>query len=155
VTYTIQRIELTKKDANDLITLGREMHSESSFSKLQFNPRRVLETFNHYLDDDNKAAFIARKGETPVGFYAGYVTKYYFSDETVASDIGWFVRKPFRGTRVGLRLLDVFEEWAEKKGASETRIGFSTNINPEAFDRLMKKRGYDAIGRNYRLETKP
>lgn len=130
------------------------MHAEGSYADLEFSPKRVLETFDWYLEDDDKTAIIARKGETPVGLYAGYITKYYFSEETVANDIAWFVTKPLRGTRVGLRLLDMFEEWALNKGVSEVRLGFTTDINPEAFDRLMKKRGYDPLGRNYRLEKK-
>ena len=130
------------------------MHAEGSYADLEFSSKRVLETFDWYLEDDDKTAIIARKGETPVGLYAGYIAKYYFSEETVANDIAWCVTKPLRGTRVGLRLLDMFEEWALGKGVSEVRLGFTTDINPEAFDRLMKKRGYDPLGRNYRLEKK-
>lgn len=153
-SYTYSHITPSRTDAQDLITLGREMHAEGSYADLEFSSKRVLETFDWYLEDDNKTAIIARKGETPVGLYAGYIAKYYFSEETVANDIAWFVTKPLRGTRVGLRLLDMFEEWALGKGVSEVRLGFTTDINPEAFDRLMKKRGYDPLGRNYRLEKK-
>jgi GNAT superfamily N-acetyltransferase len=82
------------------------------------------------------------------------VSKYYFSNDTVANDIAWFVTKGMRGTRVGLRLLDKFEEWALSKGVKEVRIGYSTDINPKAFNSLMEKRGYQVVGANYRLEKK-
>ncbi len=150
VSYS--HIEATGEDAKALVELGRQMHSESSYSQLNFEPKRVLETFDWYLNDENKTAIIARKGDKPVGLYAGYMSKYYFSDEYVANDIAWFVTKSLRGTRVGLRLLDAFEKWAIDKGASEIRLGFTTDINPKAFDSLMKKRGYDVVGANYRLE---
>jgi len=153
-SYSYSHIKPTIEDAAALISLGREMHEESSYSDLKFSPKRVLETFNWYLNDEDKTAIIARKGETPVGLYAGYTAPYYFSQEKVANDVAWFVTKPLRGTRVGLRLLDMFEEWALGKGVSEVRLGFTTDINPEAFDRLMQKRGYDPLGRNYRLERK-
>jgi GNAT superfamily N-acetyltransferase len=83
----------------------------------------------------------------------GYVSKYYFSDQIVASDIAWFVLPEFRGTMIGVRLLDAFENWAKAKGVEELRIGISTGVNMEAFDRLMKKRGYSMVGTNYRLEN--
>jgi len=150
VSYT--HIEATEEDVKALVELGRQMHSESSYSQLKFEPKRVLETFDWYLNDENKTAIIARKGDKPVGLYAGYMSKYYFSDEYVANDIAWFVTKSLRGTRVGLRLLDMFENWAKEKGASEIRIGYSTDINPKAFNSLMQKRGYNLVGANYRLE---
>ena len=62
--------------------------------------------------------------------------------------------KERRGSRVGLRLLDCFEHWAKERGASEVRIGYSTDINPGAFDSLMHKRGYSRVGANYRLENR-
>jgi GNAT superfamily N-acetyltransferase len=153
-SYSYSHIKPTDEDARALVALGAEMHAESSYSDLEFSPKRVLETFNWYLGDENKTAILARKGETPVGLYAGYISKYYFSDDTVANDIAWFVTKPLRGTRVGLRLLDKFEDWALSKGVKEVRIGYSTDINPKAFGSLMAKRGYQVVGANYRLENK-
>jgi GNAT superfamily N-acetyltransferase len=133
------------------------MHAESSYSALEFSESRLREIFDEYLSSSDKIVFIAiiaiRDGE-PLGLYAGYLSKYYFSDELVANDIAWFVVKERRGSRVGLRLLDCFEHWAKERGASEVRIGYSTDINPDAFDSLMHKRGYSRVGANYRLENR-
>ena len=148
----IQYSAITKDDGPALCELGALMHEESSYSELEFKPSRVIETFNVYLNNDTRACFIAHEDGKPVGLYAGYMNKYYFSDEYVANDIAWFVVKEKRGTRVGLRLLDMFEDWATEKGASEVRIGYSTDINPKAFNSLMQKRGYNLVGANYRLE---
>ena len=150
---TYEHIKLDKSNADALVELGREMHAESSYSKLEFDNVRVFETFNSYLNDPDRTAIIAWKGDVPVGLYAGYIAKYYFSEDTVANDIAWFVTKRLRGTRVGLRLLDRFEEWALSKGVKEVRIGYSTDINPKAFNSLMEKRGYKIVGANYRLEN--
>jgi hypothetical protein len=129
------------------------MHGESSYSHLKFSKPRLLEIFNLYMSDPNRAVFIAIRDGEPLGLYAGYLSKYYFSDELVANDIAWFVIKEKRGSRVGLRLLSCFETWAKDRGASEVRIGYSTDINPVAFDSLMQKRGYSRVGANYRLEN--
>lgn len=133
--------------------LGLLMHQESSYSKLKFSKDKLLDTFGMYLHDDNKVVFIAVDGDKPLGLYAGYISEYYFSEELVANDIAWFVVREKRGTRIGLRLLDCFEHWAKERGASEIRIGYSTDINPAAFDSLMKKRKYSMVGANYRLES--
>ena len=130
------------------------MHAESSYSALEFSESRLREIFDEYLSSPNKMVFIAIRDGEPLGLYAGYLSKYYFSDELVANDIAWFVVKERRGSRVGLRLLDCFEHWAKERGASEVRIGYSTDINPDAFDSLMHKRGYSRVGANYRLENR-
>lgn len=145
--------EITNEDFPALCDLGQMMHKEGSFSHLKFSKPRLLETFKCYMSDPDRIGIIAMQGEKPCGMIGGYVSKYYFSEELVANDIAWFVVPELRGTQVGLRLLDAFEEWAKSKKVSELRIGISTGVNMEAFDRLMKKRGYSMVGANYRLES--
>jgi RimJ/RimL family protein N-acetyltransferase len=145
--------EITGEDFDALRDLGRMMHEEGSYSHLEFSDRRLFETFERYMNDPDRIGIIAMKGDKPCGMIGGYVSKYYFSDELVAGDIAWFVVPEYRGSRVGLHLLDAFENWAKAKKVSELRIGISTGVNMEAFDRLMKKRGYSMVGANYRLEN--
>ncbi len=145
--------EITNKDFPALCDLGQMMHEEGSYSHLKFSKARLLETFKRYMNDPDRIGIVAMQGDKPCGMIGGYVSKYYFSDELVAGDIAWFVVPEYRGSRVGLHLLDAFEDWAKSKGVSELRIGISTGVNMEAFDRLMKKRGYSMVGANYRLEN--
>ena len=145
--------EITNKDFPALCDLGQMMHKEGSYSHLKFSKARLLETFKRYMNDPDRIGIVAMQGDKPCGMIGGYVSKYYFSDELVAGDIAWFVVPEYRGSRVGLHLLDAFEDWAKSKGVSELRIGISTGVNMEAFDRLMKKRGYSMVGANYRLEN--
>ena len=88
----------------------------------------------------------------PVGLYAGFVSKYFFSDELVANDVAWYVIPEKRGSQIALRLLDMFQLWAKDRGVSETRLGFTTDIKGEKFNSLMKKLGYDQVGYTYRLK---
>jgi hypothetical protein len=145
--------EITSEDFPALCVLGQQMHDESSYSHLKFSKPRLLEMFNLYMRDSDRVVFVADRDGELLGLYAGYLSKYYFSDEFVANDIAWFVVKEKRGSRIGLRLLSCFEAWSKDKGASEVRIGYSTDINPVAFDSLMQKRGYGRVGANYRLEN--
>ena len=150
----IEYREICPSDFDSVCALGRQMHAESSYSALEFSESRLREMFDEYLSNPNKIVLVADRDGDLVGLYAGYLSKYYFSDELVANDIAWFVIKERRGSRVGLRLLDCFEHWAKERGASEVRIGYSTDINPDAFDSLMHKRGYSRVGANYRLENR-
>jgi GNAT superfamily N-acetyltransferase len=142
----------TEADFEDVARLGRLMHEESSYSKLEFNEDRLRHIFNIYTTDPTRALILGRVNGEACGLYAGYITPYYFSNELVANDIAWFVVKERRGSSLGLRLLTAFENWAKDQGVSEIRVGYSTDINPTAFDSLMIKRGYSRVGGNYRLE---
>ena len=77
----IQYSAITKDDGPALCELGALMHEESSYSELEFNPSRVIETFNAYLDNDTRACFIASEDGKPVGLYAG-------CDFSICSKIG-------------------------------------------------------------------
>ena len=142
----------TEADFEDVSRLGRLMHAESSYSQLAFSEDRLRQIFEVYTKDARRALILGRVNGEACGLYAGYITPYYFSNELVANDIAWFVVKERRGTSLGLRLLTAFEKWSKDQGASEIRVGYSTDINPTAFDSLMLKRGYSRVGGNYRLE---
>ena len=141
-------------DFEHIFALGKLMHEESCYSHLEFSPKRLFEIMDMYMRDPDKVIFLALRDGKALGLYAGFVSKYFFSEELVANDVAWFVLRDKRGSRIGLRLLDKFEKWAEGRGVSEVRLGFSTDINGDGFDSLMKKRGYNRVGFNYRLNGK-
>jgi GNAT superfamily N-acetyltransferase len=149
---SMELVWASEKDFDDVVRLGRLMHAESSYSALEFSVDRLRQIFDIYTQDRHRALILGRVNGEACGLYAGYITPYYFSEELVANDIAWFVVKERRGSTLGLRLLTAFEEWAKGMGVSEVRIGYSTDINPAAFDSLMIKRGYSRVGGNYRLE---
>jgi len=149
----LQFREATLQDFPIVSKLGRLMHEESSYASLEFSESRLFEIFDLYIRDPNRLIVLAELDGQILGLYAGYVSKYYFSEELVANDIAWFVVKEKRGSSIGLKLLTIFERWALSKGVSEIRIKYSTDINPKAFDSLMYKLCYSNVGANYRLEN--
>tara|TARA_Y100000361_G_C10929116_1_gene222910 strand:- start:59 stop:514 length:456 start_codon:yes stop_codon:yes gene_type:complete len=142
----------TRDDFKHIVKLGKLMHEESSYSHLEFSEDRLLFTVERNLEDLNSILYIAMEDSEPVGLYAGFVSKYFFSDELVANDVAWYVIPEKRGSQIALRLLDMFQLWAKDRGVSETRLGFTTDIKGEKFNSLMKKLGYDQVGYTYRLK---
>jgi hypothetical protein len=145
----------TKEDFDHLLKLAKLMHEESSYSHLKFSEERLKFCVNNHLEDLNSIIFLAFEDGEPIGVYVGFVSKYFFSDDLVANDIAWYVLPEKRGTQndtPALKLLDMFELWAKDRGVSEVRLGFTTDINGEKFDSLMKYLGYDQVGYTYRLK---
>jgi len=147
--------ELVEGDFDEVIRLGRAMHAESSFASIPFSDERGRALLRDYLRGGTRSWFVVCVDGVICGFFAGYVSPYFFSDERVAHEILWFVTPEHRKSGVGLMLLDAFETWAKSMGVSEIRIGYSTDVDSPAFERLMLKRGYSRMGGNYRLENSP
>ena len=138
----------------DILYLGKMAHAESSFSRLEFNDDKLLAVAANNAKDPNRVIFMAYNGDAPVGVFVGNVASYYFGPDLVAVDTIWYVIPEQRGTHVGIKLLELFENWAKSKGAADIRIGQSSTIKPEVFEGLLEKRGYKFIGANYRMGTK-
>lgn len=137
----------------DIVLLGEMAHGESSYCHLGFVPEKLLGIAARFASGDDSFFVMAYEGNKPVGVFVGDIDEYYFSHDMVATDFVWYVVPERRGSRIGIQLLDLFEGWALEKGASDVRIGQSTNITPEVFEGLLKKRGYKFIGTNYRMGT--
>ena len=140
--------------SDDMLYLGKMAHAESSFSRLEFSGDKLLSVAASNAKDPDRVIFMAYSGDAPVGVFVGNIASYYFGPDLVAVDTIWYVIPEQRGTYVGIKLLELFENWAKSKGAADIRIGQSSTINPEVFEGLLEKRGYKFIGANYRMGTK-
>tara|TARA_R100001377_G_scaffold75767_1_gene52454 strand:- start:188 stop:679 length:492 start_codon:yes stop_codon:yes gene_type:complete len=140
--------------SGDMLYLGKMAHAESSFSRLEFSSDKLLAVAANNANDPDRVIFMAYNGDAPVGVFVGNVSSYYFGPDLVAVDTIWYVIPEQRGTYVGIKLLELFENWAKSKGAVDIRIGQSSTIKPEVFEGLLEKRGYKFIGANYRMGTK-
>jgi len=139
--------------SSDMLYLGKMAHAESSFSRLEFSGDKLLAVAANNAKDPSRVIFMAYKDDAPVGVFVGNVASYYFGPDLVAVDTIWYVVPEQRGSYVGIKLLELFENWAKSKGAADIRIGQSSTIKPEVFEGLLEKRGYNFIGANYRMGT--
>ena len=140
--------------SGDMLYLGKMAHAESSFSRLEFSGDKLLSVAASNAKDPDRVIFMAYSGDAPVGVFVGNIASYYFGPDLVAVDTIWYVIPEQRGTYVGIKLLELFENWAKSKGAADIRIGQSSTIKPEVFEGLLEKRGYKFIGANYRMGIK-
>jgi len=131
------------------IDLGLTAHAESSHSHMTMDIEFGLENLKKFVEGPMSAVWIAWEGDKPVGFFAGKANTLFFSRDLVAVDTVWYVLPEKRGTRVGLRLLELFEEWAESKKVKDIRVGQTSKLEFDAFDGIMSGRGYEFVGSYY------
>lgn len=155
VDYSIVRGELSSDLEADFVSLGRLAYEESSFSSLiDYDEAKMLGIARTYSISENKVLFIASDGDVVVGIFAGYHSPWFFSNDSVARDVVWYVREEYRSLGVGIDLLSLFEDWSWESGASAILLGQDSGIDTTKFSRILESKGYGFIGANYSLRSR-
>lgn len=129
----------TEEDIFDILVLAREFSKEAPTT--------------HKWDRNKTEAFILASIQSPtstilileedgeiVGALVGIIHQMYMSQTTLATELGWFVSKDYRGRKGSLLLMKTFEEWAKSNGADYVVMGDISNIN--VLEKLYTKFGY-------------
>lgn len=127
------------EDIPRLVELGRMMHAESRYARLDYATQKV-EALLHRLMADGFLV-VAQQGERIVGGFAGMISEHWFSHELVAADLALFIEPDARGGMTAPRLVKAFVGWARGKGAAIIQCGITTGVHVEETERL-----YQAIG---------
>lgn len=138
---------LTAEDKDQLMAIAKTFHQESCYNDELFDEDKFKALLNVCLvSPDRMSVFYHKVDGIIVGGILGYIAERYFSKETTAGDLGMFILPEYRGSRVFLRLLKEFEEWAISRKVSKIIIGHTTKINMEKAPNFYKKLGYDLQG---------
>ena len=139
-----------ESDLAVLTALAEKFYTESVFPGLNgdFDTAAVQKEILAYLDlpNDKAVVVIAEIEDEVVGcLICGHVYHRLFKDKTVATEPMWYVLPRLRGSRLGLELLKVYEEWAKATGCFAVITGSISEKN----DKLLKKLGYTETGREF------
>lgn len=138
-------------DIPDMVSMVGEMHDESRYSFVPYNPEKMERVIAQLIASPQGYAAIYRRASGEVsGMIMGHVAEYYFSNAKCASDIIVFVRAPFRGTLAGYRMIEAFVAWAQGRGVMEVVFGHSSGTTGIAFGRLMENQGFEMEGTVYK-----
>jgi GNAT superfamily N-acetyltransferase len=137
----------------EVLSLCIAMQKEGDFSSVPFDIEVAANSIvNLVINNPNGFGMLALDDDGhPVGMISGSVNPYLFSRGSVASDFAWYVKPEFRGSRISLRLLKSFTEWAKERGADNLYMGVSTNVTADRTGEVLKRRGFEHVGGNYRM----
>lgn len=144
-------------DQDALVELALENRAELVHGNIAVDPQRVAQTLEglFVLNQGTHVLFVA---ETSSGVLAGgllgCVQRYYFSNEMQAQLVQWFLRRDYRGTSIGPRLVKAFVQWAKSRGASEVCMGVTSGIAVAQTDSMLRRMGFTHMGGNYAVNLK-
>lgn len=140
----------TIDDLPALAVLGHEMHANSSYAPMDYDPERLKETIADLI---NKSQFVVvaegTNGEV-IGAMLGVTAQSLFGRDMVANDIALFVAGGSRGGMAAVKMAKAFVTWAKLAGAKQIRPGVSTG--DERAEKLYERMGFTRCGACFVME---
>lgn len=144
---------MTAQDIPVLLVLGAEMHKESRYANLDFDPEKLWQLGETMLGNPETwlALVVERDGDI-IGFCCGYVAPHFFGNDLTSGDLAIYVVPEHRGGTIGARLVKKYTAWCEAQGVREPLLGVSAGITPDRTGQLYERLGYTE---KYTIYKKP
>jgi len=144
---------MTYKDIPTLITLGADMHKESRYSHLDFQPTKLMELGEMILSNpDTYFTLVYDDGEIK-GFVIGYIYPHFFGNDLTSGDLAVYVLPEHRKGRVGIKLIVAYAEHCKKLGVKEPVLGVSAGVLSEKVGKLYERLGFTDKFQVYRMPS--
>lgn len=145
----------TNEDIEKMVELGAKVYAESRFSHLGYNMDKVkygLETFILLHTKGSHLALLAENADGRiVGAFLGAIESYFFTTDKSANSVLIWVDPDYRGSSIAIKLIDVFKQWAVKKGAKEINMLVTSGVRIGSTDRFFRRLGFVQSGGNYAM----
>lgn len=145
----------TYEDIPQMIELGRTVYGESRFSHLEYNADKLRNGLQHLIYLHTEGSHLCLLAENTagqiIGGFVGGLEEYFFTSDKSANSILIWVDPQYRGSSAALKFIDVFKQWAIKKGAKELNIVVSSGVRIGSTDRFVRRLGFTQTGGNYAM----
>ncbi len=134
---------MAAQDIPFLIALGAEMHNESQYANLDFDPQKLFALGEAMLESpDLWLALVVELDSKIVGFCFGFVTPHFFGNDLTSGDLAIYISPEHRKGSTGVSLVKQYDAWCVKMGVKEPLLGVSSGIAPDRVGRLYERLGY-------------
>ena len=140
------------RDLNAIITLAKEMHQEGLYKDIPFNSEVFIRTISHCMREG--FAWVGEKDGLVVCGMLATIGEYFFSKAKITSDLGLFVSKDHRKSRLALLLLKEYVSWGKNMGASEITMGSTNGHQGTGLKKFLENSlGFEYVGEIYKLRN--
>lgn len=135
----------TTDDIPFLVSFGRKFHALSPLSDVPFNETKVEQTAIDLLQGPKERGIILvwEEDNSPVGCLVGIVSEPYFSTESIASELVFWIEPEYRKLSTVNRLIEAYEYWANRVGAKITCLSCFNSLKGDTLVRMYERKGYD------------
>jgi L-amino acid N-acyltransferase YncA len=136
----------TLLDVSAIIFLLQMMHKETEIETPKINTAKMLDRINMLLHTG--VVLVAEKDKLIVGTIAGQVSQDWWTDEQHLADTWYYVRKDYRKSIIGKKLLQDFIKIA-KEAKVKLRLGHIFSGDIKRKDKFYERMGFVKAGSVY------
>jgi hypothetical protein len=140
-------------DVPQLVALGRQMHAESRYADLPFDPAVLATSLTQMLTD--QFVYVVERDGVLLGGMVGCLYPSWFGTGLMASDLALFVAPDRRGGIAAVQLVAAFKAWAAAMDALEITCGVTTGVHEAATDKLYRRLDFVPSGTAYKWRPAP
>ena len=138
----------TSSDSLHVVALARKMAAESpAYRRYGFDSDKVGRLAKQCIIKEDYQCLLAFKAEKCIGFMAYGCFPMLFSAALTVDDFALYVLPEHRGSLAGPLMVKRCLKWAKEKGASEVRLGITTEINNSRVEKLFNRLGLATSGK--------
>lgn len=140
------------RDISRIVALSKEMHKEGLYKDIPFNSEKFIGTVSRCMRDG--FAWVGEKDGLVVCGMLATVGEYFFSHAKLTNDLGLFVSKDHRKSRLALLLLKEYVSWGKSMGVSEITMGSTNGHQGTGLGKfLVNSLGFEYVGEIYKLRN--
>lgn len=132
-----------ERDVPTILEVLESFHNETPYGDIPLNVDSLRNLVSGLIKSDrNQSIILVDEEQDFRGFIAATKTPFLVTGAMVANEMFWYVKPEYRGTRVGLTLMDAFEFWAKRVGCTHCQLTTSQTEYADKLNKLYQRRGY-------------
>jgi GNAT superfamily N-acetyltransferase len=140
----VQILEFTPAKFDELFVLIEQMIAEAEFKDAILNKDKIKDLWAM----SENAIYLAQENDKLIGFIAGMIQPYFFSERKRVTDMGFFVQPEYRGSSAAIKLIKALENWARQNNVVDICLGQTTAFKLEETQKFYNRLGYKTVGFN-------
>lgn len=130
---------------------AKAFHQESSYSHLKFSYAKTHENYSNVISGNklNAIVLVAVDDDKPIGMVAAVADSPVFSEDKIATELCWFIHKPYRKSKKAFVLFKAYEEWAKRIGCRFIQSGFLLGSSQANLEEYYLRQGYKPVEMSY------
>lgn len=134
------------QDKPTVIDMVKDFLKESNMP-LKPDLKQISEGFDIMLDNPSALMLVVQKEDRVVGVLGALLAPSFFSTETSAVELLWYMQPDARDGRAALRLINHYETWAKNKGVRIVAMNDTHNLAD--LQKLYERKGYQLKEKTY------
>lgn len=142
-----------EEEVEAIVQMGAQ-NALNSTPPEQYNPDKVRETFQRYLDGANPTFWVVVAENKIIGFLQAYFFGYDHRDGLFTVQKVLYVVPEKRGSRAATLLMRELIQWSAMLGADRIEGGNDNSFQSERTARFLKHFGFETVGYAMRKHLK-